>query len=80
MPETRIADFRGEDCPGPLIKAMKALAEARRGDTIVILTTSSRCVEMIKEIVKGLGLGNINVLQKDGYIEIVLEKTAEGGI
>lgn len=80
MPETKIADFRGEDCPGPLIKAIKALAEAKKGDMIVVSTTSSRCVEMIKEIVESLGLGNINILQKEGYVEVVLEKTAEGGI
>lgn len=73
----KILDLRGEECPGPLVKTIRELSKACKGEELVLLTTSRMCVDMIRESVEAFGIGSIDVAEKDGYYEIVLKKTVE---
>jgi len=70
-------DFRGEDCPGPLVKTIRALTKIKRGEQLTILTTSKECVEMIKQTIEVFEIAKIEIHRKDNYYEIYLEKTIE---
>jgi TusA-related sulfurtransferase len=45
-------DFRGEECPGPLVKTIRVLSKLRKGEKLVVLTTSKDCVEMLKQTIE----------------------------
>ncbi|MEM0028552.1 MAG: sulfurtransferase TusA family protein [Ignisphaera sp.] len=73
----KVLDFRGEECPHPLVKTVRELSKARKGEEIIVLTTSKLCVDMIKESVEAFNIGEINICEKNGYYEIRLRKTVE---
>ncbi|MEM0026994.1 MAG: sulfurtransferase TusA family protein [Ignisphaera sp.] len=73
----KVLDFRGEECPQPLVKTIREFSKVRRGEEIVVLTTSKLCVDMIRESVEAFGIGTIDVNEKDKYYEVRLRKTAE---
>ncbi len=73
----KVLDFRGEECPGPLIKTAKELSKAGVREKLIILTTSKLCVEMIRETVQALGIGSINIVERDKHYEIVVVKEIE---
>uniref|UniRef100_A0A7J3ZJP6 UPF0033 domain-containing protein n=1 Tax=Fervidicoccus fontis TaxID=683846 RepID=A0A7J3ZJP6_9CREN len=72
-------DFRGEDCPGPLVKTIRALTKVSRGEQLTVLTTSKECVEMIKQTIEALEIAKIEIHSRNNYYEIKVypEKTIE---
>jgi TusA-related sulfurtransferase len=73
----RSLDLRGEDCPGPLVKTIRELAKMRKGEKVVVLTTSKLCVELLKQTVESLEIAKIEVHSRENFYEVYLEKIAE---
>jgi TusA-related sulfurtransferase len=70
-------DFRGEECPGPLVKTIRVLSKLRKGEKLMVLTTSKDCVEMLKQTIEVFGIAKIEVYNVDNYYKIYLEKTVD---
>lgn len=47
----KILDFRGEECPEPIIKTSRVLSKMKKGDSMTILTDIEECVRLIKELI-----------------------------
>ncbi len=75
----KILDFRGEDCPGPLVKTVRELSKMERGSKVLVLTTSKQCVELLKQTVNAFRIAEMVVRESCGVYEILLEKTVDGG-
>jgi Predicted redox protein, regulator of disulfide bond formation len=72
-----LLDLRNEECPGPLVKTIRALTKARKGDKFIVLITSKECAEMLKQAIEALGIAKISVLNATNYYEIYLEKIVD---
>lgn len=70
----RVIDMRGEDCPGPLVKAIREAAKAPVGSVIQVLTDSERCVDLLKDMVSDLGLGKVSVDDKGDYMVVTIRR------
>jgi len=70
-------DFRGEECPGPLVKTVKVLSKVRRNEKIVVLTTSKQCVDMLKQTIELFRVAKMEIYNRDNFYEIYIEKTVE---
>ena len=68
----RKVDYRGVECPEPLIKVTREIARLPEGAQLIVLTDIHQCVNMIKEAVEGLGLGTVTVNEKEGYYELIV--------
>ena len=71
---SRVLDLRGEDCPGPLVKAIREASKTPIGGSIQVLTDSDRCVELLKDMVSDLGLGKVTVDDKGDYKVVVIQR------
>ena len=69
---SKVMDFRGVDCPEPLIKVSRAIAKLSPGDTLMVLIDIPRCVEAIKDTIEGFDIGTIEVNKKEEYYELVV--------
>ncbi len=69
-----ILDFRGEECPGPLIKTLRKLVNAKKGEEIIVLTDSKECVNVLRESIVPLGLGSFDFRQEGSYYRIIIVK------
>jgi len=69
-----VLDFRGEPCPGPLIKTIRKLADALNGVLIEVLTDIEECVKAISETLELLEVKNISVERVNNYWRIRIEK------
>jgi len=67
-----VLDVRGEECPGPLVKATRMLAKLSKGDELVILTDIEECVRLIRETVEMLNVSFIHVEQTEDYWKITV--------
>lgn len=69
-------DFRGIDCPEPLIKVARELTKLSSGNTLVVLTDIPQCVEAIKDTIEGFAVGAVVINKKENYYElkIIIEK------
>ncbi|MEM1679278.1 MAG: sulfurtransferase TusA family protein [Ignisphaera sp.] len=65
-----LLDFRGEECPGPLVKTVRELSKMDKNTKLVVLTSSKMCVDVIVETVKAFSIGSIEVIVRGGYFEI----------
>lgn len=65
-----LLDFRGEDCPGPLIKALRVFARLKRGESLTVLTDVEECVRLLKENIQEAGLGRVNVYRRQEFFEV----------
>jgi len=72
-------DFRGEDCPGPLVKTLRELSKMEKGGKVLVMTTSKQCVDLLRQAVDAFGVAEIVVRESGGVYEILLEKTVDGG-
>ncbi|ADM28156.1 conserved hypothetical protein [Ignisphaera aggregans DSM 17230] len=72
-----ILDFRGEECPGPLVKTLRKLVNAKKGEEIIVLTDSKECVNVLRESIVPLGLGSFDVKQEDSYYKITIIKLVD---
>lgn len=67
-----VLDLRGEECPGPLAKTLRALSALREGKKIVVLMSSRECAEVLIELLKSLGFGNVNVIIQNNHVEVTI--------
>uniref|UniRef100_A0A7C5Z006 UPF0033 domain-containing protein n=1 Tax=Ignisphaera aggregans TaxID=334771 RepID=A0A7C5Z006_9CREN len=70
-------DFRGEECPGPLVKTVRELSKARKNEKIVVLTTSKQCIDMLRQTIELFGVAKMEIYNRDNFYEIYIEKTVD---
>ncbi|MCE4612228.1 MAG: sulfurtransferase TusA family protein [Desulfurococcales archaeon] len=73
MGKTRVLDYRGIECPEPLIKTLRELRLASSGDTLIVLTDQWECVDKIVSAVEFSGIGRAAYKGAHGYYEISIE-------
>ena len=71
----RTVDARGSFCPGPLMELIRAIRESEPGQVISIYSSDSGSKIDIPKWIEKAGHHLIEVARRDGYDEIVVEKT-----
>ena len=74
-PITRTIDARGSFCPGPLMELIRGIRESTPGDVLSVYSSDSGSRIDIPKWVEKAGHRLVDVLRRDGYDEIVVEKT-----
>ena len=74
-PAARTIDARGSFCPGPLMELIRGIREANVGDVLAVLSSDSGSRTDIPKWVEKAGHRLVGVTRRDGYDEIVVEKT-----
>ena len=72
---TRTVDARGSFCPGPLMELIRAIRESGPGQVIAVYSSDSGSRTDIPKWVEKAGHRLVEVARRDGYDEIVVEKT-----
>ncbi len=72
---TRTIDARGSFCPGPLMELIRGIRETEPGTILAVLSTDSGSRIDIPKWVEKAGHRLIGVTTREGYDEIVVEKT-----
>ena len=72
---TRIVDARGSFCPGPLMELIRVIRESAPGQVIAVYSSDSGSKIDIPKWVEKAGHRLIEVARRDGYDEIIVEKT-----
>jgi tRNA 2-thiouridine synthesizing protein A len=72
---TRTVDARGSFCPGPLMELIRAIREGGPGQIIAVYSSDSGSRIDIPKWVEKAGHRLVGVEARDGYDEIVVEKT-----
>jgi tRNA 2-thiouridine synthesizing protein A len=72
---TRVVDARGSFCPGPLMELIRAIRESEPGQLIAVYSTDSGSKTDIPKWVEKANHRLVGVERRDGYDEIVVEKT-----
>ena len=72
---SRTVDARGSFCPGPLMELIRAIKESEVGDTIAVWSADKGSKVDIPKWVEKSGNSLVGVFTRDGYDEIVVEKT-----
>jgi tRNA 2-thiouridine synthesizing protein A len=72
---TRVVDARGSFCPGPLMELIRAIRESEPGQVIAVYSTDSGSKIDIPKWVEKANHRLVGVERRDGYDEIVVEKT-----
>jgi TusA-related sulfurtransferase len=72
---TRIVDARGSFCPGPLMELIRAIRESGPGQIIAVYSSDSGSRTDIPKWVEKASHRLVGVETRDGYDEIVVEKT-----
>jgi tRNA 2-thiouridine synthesizing protein A len=71
----RIVDARGSFCPGPLMELIRAIRESAPGQVMAIYSSDSGSKTDIPKWVEKAGHRLVGIERRDGYDEIVVEKT-----
>jgi TusA-related sulfurtransferase len=71
-------DFRGEDCPGPLIKTIRKIGKLPEGSVVTILTDNERCVELIDEAANLFDLGEVSIKKQSEYAIVTIKRKSSG--
>lgn len=66
-------DYRGIDCPEPLVKVVRELSRSSKDDVITVLTDIPNCVQAIKETIEVLEVAIIEVVEVGGYWELKIK-------
>jgi TusA-related sulfurtransferase len=74
-PLTRTIDARGSFCPGPLMELIRGIRESEPGTILAVWSTDSGSRIDIPKWVEKAGHRLVGVTTRDGYDEIVVEKT-----
>lgn len=74
-PITRTIDARGSFCPGPLMELIRGIRESEPRTVLTVLSSDSGSKIDIPKWVEKAGHRLIGVEARDGYDEIVVEKT-----
>jgi tRNA 2-thiouridine synthesizing protein A len=72
---TRTVDARGSFCPGPLMELIRAIRESAPGQIIAVYSSDSGSKLDIPKWVEKANHRLLSVETRDGYDEIVVEKT-----
>ena len=72
---TRIVDARGSYCPGPLMELIRAIRESAPGQLISVYSSDSGSRTDIPKWVDKAGHRLADIARRDGYDEIIVEKT-----
>jgi tRNA 2-thiouridine synthesizing protein A len=72
---TTTIDARGSFCPGPLMELIRGIKEAEVGDVLAVLSTDKGSKTDIPKWVEKAGHTLIGVFTRDGFDEIIVEKT-----
>jgi tRNA 2-thiouridine synthesizing protein A len=72
---TRIVDARGSFCPGPLMELIRAIRESAPGQLIAVYSSDSGSKIDIPKWVEKAGHRLVEIARRDGYDEILVEKT-----
>ena len=72
---TRVVDARGSFCPGPLMELIRAIRESQPGQVLAVYSSDSGSRTDIPKWVAKAGHRLVGVTPRDGYDEIVVEKT-----
>jgi len=72
---TRTVDARGSFCPGPLMELIRAIRESAPGQIIAVYSSDSGSKTDIPKWVEKANHRLLGVETRDGYDEIVVEKT-----
>jgi TusA-related sulfurtransferase len=72
---TRTVDARGSFCPGPLMELIRAIRESAPGQVIAVYSSDSGSRTDIPKWVEKANHRLLGVENRDGYDEIVVEKT-----
>jgi TusA-related sulfurtransferase len=72
---TRIVDARGSFCPGPLMELIRVIRESQPGQVISVYSSDSGSKTDIPKWVEKAGHRLVELERRDGYDEIVVEKT-----
>ena len=73
--EPRVVDARGSYCPGPLMELIRVIRESDPGQVITLYSSDSGSRIDIPRWVEKAGHRLVGVEARDGYDEIVVEKT-----
>jgi tRNA 2-thiouridine synthesizing protein A len=71
----RTVDARGSYCPGPLMELIRAIRESEPGQVIAVYSSDSGSKTDIPKWVEKANHRLIGVETRDGYDEIIVEKT-----
>jgi TusA-related sulfurtransferase len=74
-PATRVVDARGSYCPGPLMELIRAIRESQPGQVLAVYSSDTGSRTDIPKWVEKAGHLLVGITQRDGYDEIVVEKT-----
>jgi tRNA 2-thiouridine synthesizing protein A len=74
-PLTRTIDARGSFCPGPLMELIRGIRESEPGTILAVWSTDSGSRIDIPRWVEKAGHRLVAVETRDGYDEIIVEKT-----
>jgi TusA-related sulfurtransferase len=72
---TRTIDARGSYCPGPLMELIRGIRESAVGAVLAVYSSDSGSRIDIPKWVEKAGHRLVAVERRDGYDEIVVEKT-----
>ena len=72
---TRTVDARGSFCPGPLMELIRAIRESAPGQVIAVYSSDSGSKTDIPKWVDKAGHRLVDITRRDGYDEIIVEKT-----
>jgi tRNA 2-thiouridine synthesizing protein A len=71
----RIIDARGSFCPGPLMELIRGIRESTPGTVLSVYSSDSGSKSDIPKWVEKAGHRLVGVFVRDGYDEIIVEKT-----
>ena len=72
---TRTVDARGSFCPGPLMELIRAIRESAPGQVIAVYSSDTGSKIDISKWVEKAGHRLVEIARRDGYDEILVEKT-----
>jgi len=72
---TRTIDARGSFCPGPLMELIRGIRESQPGDVLAVLSSDRGSRLDIPKWVAKAGHRLVAVNAREGFDEIVVEKT-----
>jgi tRNA 2-thiouridine synthesizing protein A len=72
---TRTIDARGSFCPGPLMELIRGIREAAVGDVLAVYSSDTGSKTDIPKWVEKAGHRFVGIEARDGYDEIIVEKT-----
>ena len=74
-PIARTIDARGSFCPGPLMELIRGIRESTPGTVLAVYSSDSGSRSDIPKWVEKAGHRLVEIARRDGYDEIVVEKT-----